>query len=149
MTKSIVPIAALATAAFITTVAAARGATASSSSSGSDTLDHISFTQPVGDGITYVAGTNQTLSWAMACTPPSTLVSETPSETEVDLMDSNNITNPFYVKKVGTIDCTKSVGDFVWTIPPDTKPGIYALQLLLIPNNADSGRFNVTAPGGW
>lgn len=47
MTKSIVPIVALATAAFITTVAAAaRGAISSSSA----TLHHISFTQPVGDG---------------------------------------------------------------------------------------------------
>ncbi|KAF9359523.1 hypothetical protein BGX34_008311 [Mortierella sp. NVP85] len=145
---TIVPIAALATAAFITTVAAARGATASLSSSGSATLNHISFTQPVGDGFTYVAGTNQTFSWTMACTPPpSALVSATPSETEVDPMDSNNIGNAFYVKKVGTIDCTKSVGNLVWTIPLDTKPGIYALQLLLAPNNAYSGRFNVTATG--
>ncbi|KAF9142816.1 hypothetical protein BG015_000663, partial [Linnemannia schmuckeri] len=42
-------------------------------------LTHISFTQPVGDGITYVAGTNQTFSWTMACTTPSTLPN--PSET--------------------------------------------------------------------
>jgi hypothetical protein len=84
----------------------------------------------------------------MACTPPSTLVSATPSATEVDFMDSNNIDNAFYVKKVGTIDCTKSVGNLVWTVPADTKPGVYALQLLLTPNNAYSGRFNVTAPGG-
>ncbi|KAF9131674.1 hypothetical protein BGW39_001485 [Mortierella sp. 14UC] len=117
-------------------------------SSGSSTLNHISFTQPVGEGITYAAGTNQTFSWTMACTPPSTLVSATPSATEVDFMDSNNIDNAFYVKKVGTIDCTKSVGNLVWTVPADTKPGVYALQLLLTPNNAYSGRFNVTAPGG-
>ncbi|KAF9427283.1 hypothetical protein BGZ94_005186 [Podila epigama] len=112
-------------------------------------LDHISFTQPVGDGITYVAGTNQTFSWTMACTGPNrSLYSETPNATEVDFMDSNNIDNAFYVKKVGTIDCTKSVGNLVWTVPADTKPGVYALQLLLRPNNAYSGRFNVTAPGG-
>ncbi|KAG0279874.1 hypothetical protein BGZ96_001779 [Linnemannia gamsii] len=117
-------------------------------STGSSTLNHISFTQPVGEGITYVAGTNQTFSWTMACTPPSTLVSATPSATEVDFMDSNNIDNAFYVKKVGTIDCTKSVGNLVWTVPADTKAGVYALQLLLTPNNAYSGRFNVTAPGG-
>ncbi|KAF9175448.1 hypothetical protein BGX21_005914 [Mortierella sp. AD011] len=112
------------------------------------TLNHISFTQPVGDGITYVAGSNQTFSWTMACTAPSTLVSATPNATEVDFMDSNNIDNAFYVKKVGTIDCTKSVGNLVWTVPADTKPGVYALQLLLTPNNAYSGRFNVTAAGG-
>ncbi|KAG0300077.1 hypothetical protein BGZ98_009505 [Dissophora globulifera] len=111
-------------------------------------LNHISFTQPVGDGITYVAGTNQTFSWTMACTPPSTLVSASANATEVDFMDSNNINNAFYVKKVGTIDCTKSVGNLVWTVPADTKPGVYALQLLLTPNNAYSGRFNVTAAGG-
>ncbi|KAF9278934.1 hypothetical protein BGZ68_008226 [Mortierella alpina] len=111
-------------------------------------LNHISFTQPVGDGITYVAGSTQTFSWTMACTTPSTLVSATPNATEVDFMDSNNIDNAFYVKKVGTIDCTKSVGNLVWTVPADTKPGVYALQLLLTPNNAYSGRFNVTAPGG-
>ncbi|KAF9928178.1 hypothetical protein FBU30_002574 [Linnemannia zychae] len=111
-------------------------------------LTHISFTQPVGDGITYVAGTNQTFSWTMACTSPSTLVSATPNATEVDFMDSNNINNAFFVKKVGTIDCTKSVGNLVWTVPADTKPGVYALQFLLTPNNAYSGRFNVTAPGG-
>ncbi|KAF9355318.1 hypothetical protein BGX26_006714 [Mortierella sp. AD094] len=111
-------------------------------------LNHISFTQPVGEGITYVAGSTQTFSWTMACTPPSTLVSATPNATEVDFMDSNNINNAFYVKKVGTIDCTKSVGNLVWTVPADTKPGVYALQLLLSPNNAYSGRFNVTAPGG-
>ncbi|GJJ72940.1 hypothetical protein EMPS_05298 [Entomortierella parvispora] len=111
------------------------------------TLNHISFTQPVGEGISYAAGTNQTFSWTMACTSPSTLTSATPSATEVDFMDSNNIDNAFYVKKVGTIDCTKGVGNLVWTVPADTKPGVYALQLLLTPNNAYSGRFNVTAPG--
>ncbi|KAF9548479.1 hypothetical protein EC957_006292 [Mortierella hygrophila] len=110
-------------------------------------LTHISFTQPVGDGITYVAGTNQTFSWTMACTTPSTLVSATPNATEVDFMDSNNISNAFFVKKVGTIDCTKSVGNLVWTVPADTKAGVYALQFLLTPNNAYSGRFNVTTPG--
>ncbi|KAF9900953.1 hypothetical protein BX616_002436 [Lobosporangium transversale] len=109
--------------------------------------DHISFTQPVGDGIAYAAGTNQTFSWSMACTPPSTLVSATPNETEVDFMDSNNIDNAFYVKKVGTIDCTKMVGNLVWTVPADTKAGTYALQLLLSPKNAYSGRFQVKAPG--
>lgn len=62
-------------------------------------------------------------------------------------MDSNNINNAFFVKKVGTIDCTKSVGNLVWTVPADTKPGVYALQFLLTPNNAYSGRFNVTTPG--
>ncbi|KAF9543916.1 hypothetical protein EC957_000367 [Mortierella hygrophila] len=122
--------------------------TVSAAAPGVSTLNHISFTQPVGEGITYAAGTNQTFSWTMACTTPSTLVSATPSATEVDFMDSNNIDNAFYVKKVGTIDCTKSVGNLVWTVPADTKPGVYALQLLLTPNNAYSGRFNVTAPGG-
>ncbi|KAF9113670.1 hypothetical protein BGX27_001087 [Mortierella sp. AM989] len=111
-------------------------------------LDHISFTQPVGEGITYVAGSTQTFSWTMACVPPSTFTSATPNATEVDFMDSNNISNAFYIKKVGTIDCTKAVGNLVWTVPADTKPGVYALQLLLSPNNAYSGRFNVTAPGG-
>ncbi|KAG0272097.1 hypothetical protein BGZ95_012166 [Linnemannia exigua] len=111
-------------------------------------LTHISFTQPVGDGITYVAGTNQTFSWTMACTAPSTLVSVVPNATEVDFMDSNNINNAFFVKKVGTIDCTKSVGNLVWTVPADTKPGVYALQFLLTPNNAYSGRFNVTSSAG-
>ncbi|KAF9573554.1 hypothetical protein EC968_008423 [Mortierella alpina] len=137
MIKSILAIVALATAVS----AAAPGAVPAA------TLNHISFTQPVGEGISYAAGTNQTFSWTMACTPPSTLVSATPSATEVDFMDSNNIDNAFYVKKVGTIDCTKSVGNLVWTVPADTKPGVYALQLLLTPNNAYSGRFNVTAPG--
>ncbi|KAF9944175.1 hypothetical protein BGZ65_012492 [Modicella reniformis] len=84
----------------------------------------------------------------MACTSPSTLISATSSATEVDFMDSNNIDNAFYVKKVGTIDCTKSVGNLVWTVPIETKPGVYALQLLLTPNNAYSGRFNVTSAGG-
>ncbi|KAG0297002.1 hypothetical protein BGZ97_004375 [Linnemannia gamsii] len=129
MIKSILALASVAT------LAAAQG------------LTHISFTQPVGDGITYEAGTNQTFSWTMACIPPSTLVSATPNATEVDFMDSNNINNAFFVKKVGTIDCTKSVGNLVWTVPADTKPGVYALQFLLTPNNAYSGRFNVTTPG--
>ncbi|KAG0048973.1 hypothetical protein BGZ83_006158 [Gryganskiella cystojenkinii] len=121
--------------------------TMAAASGPSTPLNHISFTQPVGDGISYAAGTNQTFSWTMQCTQPSTLVSATPSATEVDFMDSNNIDNAFYVKKVGTIDCTKSVGNLVWTVPADTKPGVYALQLLLTPNNAYSGRFNVTSPG--
>src|SRR5690606_24113102 len=77
-----------------------------------------------------------------------TLISATPNATEVDFMDSNNFDNAFFVKKVGTIDCTKSVGNLVWTVPADTKPGVYALQFLLTPQNAYSGRFNVTAPGG-
>ncbi|KAG0348848.1 hypothetical protein BGZ54_004530 [Gamsiella multidivaricata] len=126
----------------------ALGAIAVAAVSAQAPLNHISFTQPVGDGITYVAGSTQTFSWTMACTTPSTLTSATPNATEVDFMDSNNINNAFYVKKVGTIDCTKSVGNLVWTVPADTKPGVYALQLLLQPNNAYSGRFNVTAPGG-
>ncbi|KAI8605414.1 hypothetical protein EDD21DRAFT_144417 [Dissophora ornata] len=129
------------------TLAAIVAAAVSAQTTGT-TLHHISFTQPVGDGITYAAGTNQTFSWTMACTTPSTLSSATPNATEVDFMDSNNINNAFYIKKVGTIDCTKSVGNLVWTVPADTKPGVYALQLLLTPNNAYSGRFNVTAPGG-
>ncbi|KAF9435861.1 hypothetical protein BGZ76_005358 [Entomortierella beljakovae] len=141
MIKSIAAIAAIASVALTTTSAAAPGASAAAP------LNHISFTQPVGEGISYAAGTNQTFSWTMACTLPSTLISATPSATEVDFMDSNNIDNAFYVKKVGTIDCTKSVGNLVWTVPADTKPGVYALQLLLTPNNAYSGRFNVTAPG--
>ncbi|KAG0000381.1 hypothetical protein BGZ79_005980 [Entomortierella chlamydospora] len=135
MVKSIISLAALATVAV----------TSAATTSAVTTLNHISFTQPVGDGISYPAGTNQTFSWTMACTPPSTLVSATPSATEVDFMDSNNIDNAFYVKKVGTIDCTKGVGNLVWTVPEDTKPGVYALQLLLTPNNAYSGRFNVTS----
>ncbi|KAF8927175.1 hypothetical protein EDD21DRAFT_356235 [Dissophora ornata] len=138
MIKSITALAAVATATFASVAAAGTAA---------PQLNHISFTQPVGEGISYAAGTNQTFSWTMSCTPPSTLVSATPSATEVDFMDSNNIDNAFYVKKVGTIDCTKSVGNLVWTVPADTKPGVYALQLLLTPNNAYSGRFNVTAPG--
>ncbi|KAF9139006.1 hypothetical protein BGX30_008467 [Mortierella sp. GBA39] len=133
---------------FIALATLALSVSAAAAPPGVSTLNHISFTQPVGEGITYAAGTNQTFSWTMACTPPSTLVSATPSATEVDFMDSNNIDNAFYVKKVGTIDCTKSVGNLVWTVPADTKPGVYALQLLLTPNNAYSGRFNVTAPGG-
>ncbi|KAG0323789.1 hypothetical protein BGZ99_002501 [Dissophora globulifera] len=137
MIKSVIALAALATAAVTVTAAAASAAP----------LNHISFTQPVGEGISYAAGTNQTFSWTMACTTPSTLISATPAATEVDFMDSNNIDNAFYVKKVGTIDCNKGVGNLVWTVPADTKPGVYALQLLLTPNNAYSGRFNVTAPG--
>ncbi|KAF9179648.1 hypothetical protein BGZ51_006764 [Haplosporangium sp. Z 767] len=133
MTKSFI---AMATLAAVATVSA------------QTTVNHISFTQPVGDGITFVAGTNQTLSWTMACVAPSTLISATPDATEVDFMDSNNFDNAFFVKKVGTIDCTKSVGNLVWTVPADTKPGVYALQFLLTPQNAYSGRFNVTAPGG-
>ncbi|KAF9900698.1 hypothetical protein EC991_007015 [Linnemannia zychae] len=129
-------------------LALATVAIASTSFVAAQDLTHISFTQPVGDGITYVAGTNQTFSWTMACTAPSTLVSVVPNATEVDFMDSNNINNAFFVKKVGTIDCTKSVGNLVWTVPADTKPGVYALQFLLTPNNAYSGRFNVTSPGG-
>ncbi|KAF9303188.1 hypothetical protein BGZ74_004221 [Mortierella antarctica] len=126
----------------------ALGALVAATTVSAQALDHISFTQPVGDGITYVAGTNQTFSWTMPCTGPNrSLYSETPNATEVDFMDSNNIDNAFYVKKVGTIDCTKPVGNLVWTVPADTKPGVYALQLLLRPNNAYSGRFNVTAPG--
>ncbi|KAF9404365.1 hypothetical protein BGZ94_004218 [Podila epigama] len=127
--------------------AASASAGGSGGGSAAATLEHISFTQPVGDGISYEAGTNQTFSWTMACISPSKLYSATPSAVEVDFMDSNNIDNAFYVKKVGTIDCTKSVGNLVWTVPADTKPGVYALQLLLTPNNAYSGRFNVTAPG--
>ncbi|KAG0240969.1 hypothetical protein B0O80DRAFT_426667 [Mortierella sp. GBAus27b] len=130
----------------IIALAAAAVAMASAQPTGASQA-HISFTQPVGDGITYEAGTNQTFSWTMACTSPSILVSSTPNATEVDFMDSNNIDNAFYVKKVGTIDCSKSVGNLVWTVPAETKPGVYALQLLLSPNNAYSGRFNVTNSG--
>ncbi|KAF9101287.1 hypothetical protein BGX27_011539 [Mortierella sp. AM989] len=137
----------IALAVFATVATTAAAAAAPPGASTLSTLPHISFTQPVGEGISYAAGTNQTFSWTTACTAPSTLLSATPSATEVDFMDSNNIDNAFFVKKVGTIDCTKGVGNLVWTVPADTKPGVYALQLLLTPNNAYSGRFNVTAPG--
>ncbi|KAG0336102.1 hypothetical protein BG000_006927 [Podila horticola] len=150
MIKSIVTLALLASSVYAgATPATAPTAPAPAPAGGAPTpLEHISFTQPVGDGISYEAGTNQTFSWTMSCVLPSSkLFSATPTAVEVDFMDSNNIDNAFYVKKVGTIDCSKAVGNLVWTVPADTKPGVYALQLLLTPNNAYSGRFNVTAPG--
>ncbi|KAF8952587.1 hypothetical protein BGZ52_005245 [Haplosporangium bisporale] len=149
MIKSILTFAVLASSVYGATPATApTSAPAPAPAGGAPTpLEHISFTQPVGDGISYEAGTNQTFSWTMACISPSKLFSATPTAVEVDFMDSNNIDNAFYVKKVGTIDCSKAVGNLVWTVPADTKPGVYALQLLLTPNNAYSGRFNVTAPG--
>ncbi|KAF9912238.1 hypothetical protein BX616_010365 [Lobosporangium transversale] len=113
-----------------------------------ETARNISFTQPVGEGISYVAGTDQTLSWSAACIRPSALISSSPAETQVDFMDANSVINTFYVKRVGTIDCSKPVGNMVWTVPADTKPGIYALRLFLMPDSVYSGRFNVTSPNG-
>ncbi|KAG0352300.1 hypothetical protein BG005_008248 [Podila minutissima] len=147
MIKSIVTLAVLASSVYAGAPTSAPTPAPASGGSAPTPLEHISFTQPVGDGISYEAGTNQTFSWTMACVSPSKLSSATPTAVEVDFMDSNNIDNAFYVKKVGTIDCSKAVGNLVWTVPADTKPGVYALQLLLTPNNAYSGRFNVTAPG--
>ncbi|KAF9358503.1 hypothetical protein BGX26_001598 [Mortierella sp. AD094] len=67
--------------------------------------NHTYFTNPVGDSMVFTAGKNITFSWAKTCVAPSDSVSTTPTAAKVQLINSNNSTNAYFVADVTTIDC--------------------------------------------
>ena len=109
------------------------------------TPKHTIFTSPVGTGISYRGGSKQVFSWQKACTSGDS-TSQTPTKTEVALVNTNNPNGTFYLETVLTIDCTKENGNEVWTIPEKYADGKtnYALRIQLLPNPAYSGNFKIT-----
>ncbi|KAF9956525.1 hypothetical protein BGZ72_002696 [Mortierella alpina] len=115
------------------------------------TPNHTYFTNPVGDGQIYKAGSQETFSWNMACVPPSTYTSPNPSNVSVVLVNSTNTNNAFYLMDVATIDCTKSSGNTQWTVPDKyDSSSLFSLKIVLS-QDVYSSKFTIsggkTAPG--
>ncbi|KAF9166090.1 hypothetical protein BGX21_001329 [Mortierella sp. AD011] len=112
--------------------------------------NHTYFTNPVGNDMVYTAGKNITFSWAKTCVSPSDSVSTTPTAAKVQLINSNNSTNAYFVADVTTIDCQNSAqGNTYWVVPTDLDPSsFYSLQIVLTPTNAYSGKFKVNGGSG-
>ncbi|KAG0367502.1 hypothetical protein BC939DRAFT_450023 [Gamsiella multidivaricata] len=111
------------------------------------TPNHTYFTNPVTDGLNYVAGQTATFSWALACVSPSTYTSTTPTQVPVQLLNSTNSNNAFYLADVTTIDCTKSQGNTQWSVPDKFgTSGLFSLKIVFDGGNAAySGRFTISS----
>ncbi|KAI1310231.1 hypothetical protein EDD11_003877 [Mortierella claussenii] len=138
---------------FIKSTAVAILALAASVSAQTPALNHTYFTNPVTDGLSYPQGSSQTFSWSLPCTAPSTWVAKDPTQVNVELLNSNDPNNAFYLQKVTTIDCSKTSGNVQWTVPSDVgTDGFFSLRIAIdtatATQNAYSGRFHITAPGG-
>ncbi|KAG9324811.1 hypothetical protein KVV02_004684 [Mortierella alpina] len=111
---------------------AALAALALVASVSAQTPNHTYFTNPVGDGQIYKAGSTETFSWNLACVPPSTFTSATPSNVSVVLVNSTNTNNAFYLMDVATIDCTKTSGNTQWTVPDKyDSTTLFSLKIVL------------------
>ncbi|KAG0318024.1 hypothetical protein BGZ97_004475 [Linnemannia gamsii] len=111
---------------------------------------HTAFTDPVDGSEIYTSGQNATFSWTMACKKPSTAVSIGPSSAvEVQLVNSNNPENAFFVARATYIDCgSKDSGNENWVVPevPDNQAN-YSLRIMLN-NPVYSGKFKIQAQAG-
>ncbi|KAF9418607.1 hypothetical protein BGZ94_009656 [Podila epigama] len=107
---------------------------------------HTYFTGPLGEGVEYPANKPATFSWTGTCAPPSDAVIPPPanaSAVNVQLVDSTNATNVVFLDEVAVIDCTKSNGNTVWTVPdkfPNVK--VFALRIMFEPPQY-SGNFKI------
>ncbi|KAF9110121.1 hypothetical protein BGX27_006753 [Mortierella sp. AM989] len=111
--------------------------------------NHTYFTNPITDERVLTAGTNITFGWMKPCTAPSDSVSPTPTNAEVQLIDSTASGNAFFVAHITNIDCTKQQGNNYWVVPTNLDPNnYYSLQIIMNPQNAYSGRFKVTGGSG-
>ncbi|KAG0051709.1 hypothetical protein BGZ83_003378 [Gryganskiella cystojenkinii] len=111
------------------------------------TPNHTYFTSPLDAApVTYKGGDKVYFSWNTACVAPSsTWVAADPKAAEVQLVNSNNSTNAFYVAPVTTIDCTANQGNTQWTVPEDkADPNtFYSLKIILGNDAAYSGKFKI------
>lgn len=127
--------AALAALAFVASVSA-------------QTPNHTYFTNPVGDGSVYKAGSQETFSWNLACVPPSTYTSATPSNVSVVLVNSTNTNNAFFLMDIATIDCTKSSGNAQWTVPDKyDSTTLFSLKIVLS-QDVYSSKFTISGGKG-
>ncbi|KAF8918782.1 hypothetical protein BGZ58_004793, partial [Dissophora ornata] len=109
------------------------------------TPDHTYFTNPVTDGLSYNEGDNATFSWQMACVTPSTSTSTTPTAVQVQLINSTDTNNAFYLAPVTTIDCSKSQGNNAWIVPTGDANTLYSLKIVLDPTPIYSGKFKIVS----
>ncbi|KAI8352722.1 hypothetical protein B0O80DRAFT_499416 [Mortierella sp. GBAus27b] len=113
-------------------------------------MTHTYFTNPVGDGQSYNAGDNTTFSWQLKCVAPNTYVSANPSAVSVQLVNSTNSNNAFFLAEVTTIDCTKDQGNNYWVVPEKygDNTSLFSLKIVFDGGNAAySGRFNIKSKG--
>ncbi|CAO3563403.1 unnamed protein product [Mortierella alpina] len=127
---------------------AALAALALAASVSAQTPNHTYFTNPVGDGQIYKAGSTETFSWNMACVPPSTYTSATPSNVSVVLVNSTNTNNAFFLMEVATIDCTKTSGNTQWTVPDKyDSTTLFSLKIVLS-QDVYSSKFTISGGKG-
>ncbi|KAF9948014.1 hypothetical protein BGZ70_002401 [Mortierella alpina] len=120
---------------------AALAALALAASVSAQTPNHTYFTNPVGDGQIYKAGSTETFSWNLACVPPSTYTAANPSNVSVVLVNSTNTNNAFFLMEVASIDCTngrclKSVVESylsgtVHCVLPEDSTTLFSLKIVL------------------
>ncbi|KAF9140750.1 hypothetical protein BGX30_006057 [Mortierella sp. GBA39] len=112
--------------------------------------NHTAFTDPVGGSEVYTTGQNATFSWTMACTAPSTAVpTGSSSAVEVQLVNSNNPDNAFFVATAAHIDCgSKEMGNEYWVVPVvQDYEAKYSLRIMLN-TPIYSGSFKIQAKAG-
>ncbi|KAF9160326.1 hypothetical protein DFQ26_005665 [Actinomortierella ambigua] len=107
-------------------------------------LPHIYFTQPVSEKPgSFTPGSVEIFSWQGACNV-GTKTSSTPTAAKVELIDSTDSNNAVFRKEITKIDCTQPQGNVKWDVPTDLNPdALYSLQIVLTPQNAYSGKFNI------
>ncbi|KAF9579553.1 hypothetical protein BGW38_004140 [Lunasporangiospora selenospora] len=107
-------------------------------------LNRTTFTNPVGDNMVYTSGENATFSWQTSCVSPSIWTSQTPSKVAVQLVNSTNSNNAFYLQDVTTIDCSKTQGNNYWQVPGKYDSNtLFSLKIVLDQGNVYSGRFYI------
>ena len=109
------------------------------------TPDHTYFTNPVTNTLVYNEGDNATFSWQMACVSPSTSTSTTPTAVQVQLVNSTDTNNAYYLSVVTTIDCSQSQGNNAWTVPTGDANTLYSLKIVLDPTPVYSGKFQIVS----
>ncbi|KAG0353646.1 hypothetical protein BC939DRAFT_469408 [Gamsiella multidivaricata] len=110
------------------------------------TPNHTFFTNPITDDMVYEAGANTTFSWQMACVAPSTATSTTPTKVEVQLVNSTDTNNAFFLETITYIDCSKSSGNPAWVVPDRSGANVlYSLKIVLEPTPVYSGKFKINS----
>ncbi|GJJ74124.1 hypothetical protein EMPS_06482 [Entomortierella parvispora] len=98
--------------------------------------------------LVYNTGDEVYFSWNKACVAPSEYTAANPKAAQVQLINSSNSTNAFFVADVTTIDCTAEQGNTKWTVPTDKidPNAFYSLQIILS-QPVYSGRFKIAVKG--
>ncbi|KAF9348971.1 hypothetical protein BGX26_012680 [Mortierella sp. AD094] len=108
------------------------------------------FTSPVGGDLVYAAGSKQTFTWLNNCVAPSNFTATDPTKVQVQLLNSTNSNNAFFVTSITTVNCsTGNQGNVPWIVPTlDSYEGLFSLEMVFIQGNAYSGSFKISPPGG-